>query len=88
MHFSLLVAISLFHLLSHTSSRLPGLAVDGDEGSEIHIVKQVGKVAALKKLVNEQQFDFEKAFISHCGMVSDEGNASFNGICFVYLFVC
>ncbi|ORY96388.1 L-glutamine D-fructose 6-phosphate amidotansferase [Syncephalastrum racemosum] len=45
-----------------------GLAVDGDEASEIHIVKQVGKVAALKKLVNEQQFDFEKAFISHCGM--------------------
>ncbi|KAI9266492.1 putative GFA1-glucosamine--fructose-6-phosphate transaminase [Phascolomyces articulosus] len=45
-----------------------GLAVDGESSDETYIFKQVGKVAALKKLVNEQQVDFEKAFISHCGM--------------------
>ncbi|KAI9497887.1 isomerising glucosamine-fructose-6-phosphate aminotransferase [Zychaea mexicana] len=45
-----------------------GLAVDGDKKKETVIIKQVGKVAALKKLVNEQDIDFSKAFVSHCGM--------------------
>ncbi|KAL1932389.1 hypothetical protein VTP01DRAFT_9445 [Rhizomucor pusillus] len=45
-----------------------GLAADGDKENEVLIVKQVGKVAALKKLVSEQQIDFSKTFISHCGM--------------------
>lgn len=31
-------------------------------------MKQVGKVAALRKLVDEQQVDFGKPFISQCGM--------------------
>jgi glucosamine--fructose-6-phosphate aminotransferase (isomerizing) len=31
-------------------------------------MKQVGKVAALRKLVDEQTLDFERSFISHCGM--------------------
>ena len=43
--------------------------MDGDNEKEILIIKQVGKVAALKKLVNEQKSDFSKSFISHCGMV-------------------
>ncbi|KAG0170275.1 glutamine--fructose-6-phosphate transaminase (isomerizing) [Apophysomyces sp. BC1034] len=45
-----------------------GLAVDGDEVNETYIFKQVGKVAALRKLTFEQTVDFEKTFISHCGM--------------------
>ncbi|CAO3623588.1 unnamed protein product [Cunninghamella echinulata] len=45
-----------------------GFAVDGDSDDSTLIIKQVGKVAALKKLVNEQPVDFEKTFISHCGM--------------------
>jgi len=45
-----------------------GLAIDGDETSEVFIYKQVGKVAALKKLVSEQNIDLERPFISHCGM--------------------
>ncbi|KAI9319665.1 L-glutamine D-fructose 6-phosphate amidotransferase [Dichotomocladium elegans] len=45
-----------------------GLAADGDNESETYIFKQVGKVAALKKLVDGQAIDFEKTFISHCGM--------------------
>ncbi|KAI9312972.1 putative GFA1-glucosamine--fructose-6-phosphate transaminase [Dichotomocladium elegans] len=45
-----------------------GLACDGDADNETYIFKQVGKVAALKKLVNEQHIDFDKSFISHCGM--------------------
>ncbi|KAI7904756.1 glutamine-fructose-6-phosphate transaminase [Cokeromyces recurvatus] len=44
-----------------------GLAVDGDN-DDILIMKQVGKVAALKKLVFDEQIDFGKPFISHCGM--------------------
>ncbi|CAG8757603.1 12674_t:CDS:2, partial [Cetraspora pellucida] len=45
-----------------------GLAVDGDANCEVFIYKQVGKVAALKKLVSEQEVDFERQFVSHCGM--------------------
>ncbi|KAG0168468.1 glutamine--fructose-6-phosphate transaminase (isomerizing) [Apophysomyces sp. BC1034] len=45
-----------------------GLAADGDMEGETYIFKQVGKVAALKKLVDEQTCDFEKTFVSHCGM--------------------
>ncbi|KAI8997469.1 glutamine-fructose-6-phosphate transaminase [Pilobolus umbonatus] len=44
-----------------------GFAVDGDK-EDITIMKQVGKVAALRKLVKEQTVDFNKHFISHCGM--------------------
>ncbi|CAO3663574.1 unnamed protein product [Rhizopus stolonifer] len=44
-----------------------GFAVDGDNDEAV-IIKQVGKVAALRKLVDEQPLDFEKPFISHCGM--------------------
>ncbi|SAM04280.1 hypothetical protein [Absidia glauca] len=45
-----------------------GFACDGDSDDTAIIIKQVGKVSALKKLVDEQQIDFDKAFISHCGM--------------------
>ncbi|ORX62069.1 isomerising glucosamine-fructose-6-phosphate aminotransferase [Hesseltinella vesiculosa] len=45
-----------------------GLAVDGDNEETTLIIKQVGKVAALKKLVDEQPVDFQKTFISHTGM--------------------
>ncbi|CDS12111.1 hypothetical protein LRAMOSA04306 [Lichtheimia ramosa] len=45
-----------------------GIAIDGDAEQETYIVKQVGKVSALKKLVEEQHIDYEKTFISHCGM--------------------
>ncbi|KAI8336347.1 glutamine-fructose-6-phosphate transaminase [Chlamydoabsidia padenii] len=44
-----------------------GMAVDGDE-HDIAIYKEVGKVAALRKLVGEQPVDFKQTFISHCGM--------------------
>lgn len=44
-----------------------GFAVDGDK-EDIIIMKQVGKVAALRKLVDEQPIDFAKPFISQCGM--------------------
>jgi hypothetical protein len=47
---------------------LLGFAIDGDNEDAV-IIKQVGKVAALRKLVDEQPLDFEKPFISHCGMV-------------------
>jgi glucosamine--fructose-6-phosphate aminotransferase (isomerizing) len=46
------------------------VAVDGDTEEEVLIVKQVGKVAALRKLIDEQKVDFGKTFISHCSMVS------------------
>ncbi|CAG8714099.1 17976_t:CDS:2, partial [Racocetra persica] len=45
-----------------------GLAVDGDNETEVILFKQVGKVAALKKLVSEQNVDFEKEFVNHCAM--------------------
>jgi hypothetical protein len=45
-----------------------GLAIDGDKKNEVFAVKEVGKVASLKKLVDEQSFDLEKVFDSHAGI--------------------
>ncbi|KAF2262536.1 glucosamine-fructose-6-phosphate aminotransferase [Lojkania enalia] len=45
-----------------------GLAIDGDKKNEVFAVKEVGKVAALKKLVDEQHFDETKVFDSHAGI--------------------
>jgi glucosamine--fructose-6-phosphate aminotransferase (isomerizing) len=45
-----------------------GLAIDGDKKNEVYAVKEVGKVAALKKLVDEQNFDLNKVFDSHAGI--------------------
>lgn len=58
-----------YGLTCHT---MIGIAIDGDAEQETYIVKQVGKVSALKKMVEEQHIDYEKTFISHCGMVSDD----------------
>eukprot|EP00842_Homolaphlyctis_polyrhiza_P004185 jgi/Hompol1/4768/HPOL_003866-RA len=45
------------------------LAIDGDNEGEILIHKQVGKVAALRKLINEDKsLDFTKTFVSHTSM--------------------
>jgi glucosamine--fructose-6-phosphate aminotransferase (isomerizing) len=48
-----------------------GFAIDGDkeDHSEVLLFKQVGKVAALRKLISEQQsLDMEKKFLYHCSM--------------------
>jgi glucosamine--fructose-6-phosphate aminotransferase (isomerizing) len=45
-----------------------GLAIDGDKKNEVFAVKEVGKVASLKKLVDEQNFDLTKVFDSHAGI--------------------
>jgi glucosamine--fructose-6-phosphate aminotransferase (isomerizing) len=45
-----------------------GLAIDGDKKNEVIAVKEVGKVAALRKLVEEQQLDETKVFDSHAGI--------------------
>ncbi|EPQ26823.1 uncharacterized protein PFL1_05458 [Pseudozyma flocculosa PF-1] len=45
-----------------------GLAVDGDNESDTLIFKQVGKVAALRKHIDEAPVDFNKTFISQMGM--------------------
>lgn len=45
-----------------------GLAIDGDKKNEVFAVKEVGKVAALKKLVEESKFDEAKVFDSHAGI--------------------
>ncbi|KAG0049828.1 glutamine--fructose-6-phosphate transaminase (isomerizing) [Gryganskiella cystojenkinii] len=46
-----------------------GLAIDGDGVKEVLIFKEVGKVAALSKLIEESKtIDWTKTFDSHCGM--------------------
>ncbi|KAJ1544822.1 glutamine--fructose-6-phosphate transaminase (isomerizing), partial [Cladochytrium tenue] len=45
-----------------------GIAIDGDADGEVFIFKQVGKVGALKKRIDEEKLDFTKTFISHGGM--------------------
>lgn len=45
-----------------------GLAIDGDKKKEVLAFKEVGKVAKLKKLVDESDIDLEKIFDSHAGI--------------------
>ncbi|KAL9096238.1 MAG: hypothetical protein Q9165_001761 [Trypethelium subeluteriae] len=45
-----------------------GLAVDGDKKNEVFAFKEVGKVAKLKALIEEEKPDFTKVFDSHVGI--------------------
>ena len=45
-----------------------GFAIDGDKKNEVFAFKEVGKVAKLKKLVDESDLDLTKIFDSHCGI--------------------
>ncbi|KAI9317044.1 hypothetical protein BX666DRAFT_2027112 [Dichotomocladium elegans] len=45
-----------------------GVAIDGDNEHETYIIKQSGKVSALRQLVDSQAIQFDKTFISHAGM--------------------
>ncbi|RKP20552.1 isomerising glucosamine-fructose-6-phosphate aminotransferase [Rozella allomycis CSF55] len=46
-----------------------GVAVDGDKDGEVLIFKQVGKVAALRKLIEESKTnDMNRKFLSHTSM--------------------
>lgn len=45
-----------------------GFAIDGDKKNEVFAFKEVGKVAKLKKLVDESELDLTKIFDSHCGI--------------------
>ncbi|RDA93130.1 hypothetical protein CP533_4068 [Ophiocordyceps camponoti-saundersi (nom. inval.)] len=45
-----------------------GLAVDGDKKNEVYAFKEVGKVAKLKKLIDESKINLEKVFDSHAGI--------------------
>ncbi|KAJ9137876.1 Glucosamine-fructose-6-phosphate aminotransferase [Pleurostoma richardsiae] len=45
-----------------------GLAIDGDKKNEVFAFKEVGKVASLKKLIDEADLDLTKVFDSHAGI--------------------
>ena len=45
-----------------------GLAVDGDKKKEVFAFKEVGKVAKLKELIDENKLDLTKIFDSRCGI--------------------
>ena len=45
-----------------------GLAVDGDKKNEVYAFKEVGKVAKLKQLIEEEKPDLTKVFDSHAGI--------------------
>ncbi|CAF9924577.1 MAG: glutamine--fructose-6-phosphate transaminase (isomerizing) [Heterodermia speciosa] len=45
-----------------------GLAVDGDKKNEVFAFKEVGKVAKLKQLIDEEKPDLTKVFDSHAGI--------------------
>lgn len=45
-----------------------GLAVDGDKKNEVFAFKEVGKVAKLKELVEQEKPDPTKIFDSHAGI--------------------
>lgn len=41
--------------------------MDGDKKNEVFAFKEVGKVAKLKALIEEEKPDMSKFFDSHCG---------------------
>ena len=45
-----------------------GLAVDGDKKNQVFAFKEVGKVAKLRKLIEEEKPDMTKVFDSHVGI--------------------
>jgi glucosamine--fructose-6-phosphate aminotransferase (isomerizing) len=45
-----------------------GLAIDGDKKKEVLAFKEVGKVAKLRKLIDESTLDSTKIFDSHEGI--------------------
>ncbi|OAX83538.1 hypothetical protein ACJ72_02097 [Emergomyces africanus] len=45
-----------------------GLAVDGDKKNEVFAFKEVGKVAKLRELIDNSDFDLSKTFDSHAGI--------------------
>ncbi|TKA78536.1 Glutamine--fructose-6-phosphate aminotransferase [isomerizing] [Cryomyces minteri] len=45
-----------------------GLAVDGDKKNEVFAFKEVGKVAKLKQLIEDEKPDLTKVFDSHAGI--------------------
>ncbi|KAL9476767.1 hypothetical protein ACSS6W_006608 [Trichoderma asperelloides] len=45
-----------------------GLAIDGDKKKEVLAFKEVGKVAKLRKLIDESSLDLTKVFDSHAGI--------------------
>ncbi|KAF2222353.1 glucosamine-fructose-6-phosphate aminotransferase [Elsinoe ampelina] len=45
-----------------------GLAIDGDKKNEVFAFKEVGKVAKLKALIEEEKPDLTKVFDSHAGI--------------------
>jgi glutamine---fructose-6-phosphate transaminase (isomerizing) len=61
-------ALSGLQRLEYRGYDSAGMAVDGDSENEIYLFKQVGKVAALRKLIDEQQVDMNKKFIAHAGI--------------------
>jgi glucosamine--fructose-6-phosphate aminotransferase (isomerizing) len=45
-----------------------GIAIDGDRENEIYIIREIGKVAELKKEYDAQGFNQDATFISHSGI--------------------
>lgn len=45
-----------------------GIAIDGDKYNEVRLFKEVGKVSALRKLIDASELDTTKTFLSHVGI--------------------
>lgn len=55
-----------------------GLMIDGDEAGQVQCHKIIGKVAALKQLIDDDEVDLEKIHTSHVGIAHTRWAA--NGI--------
>ncbi|EGF79594.1 hypothetical protein BATDEDRAFT_17096 [Batrachochytrium dendrobatidis JAM81] len=63
---SLLTGLSRLEYRGYDSA---GIAIDGDTEGNVLLFKQVGKVAALRKKIEEQKdLDTDKIFVAHAGM--------------------
>lgn len=63
--YSLFTGLSRLEYRGYDSA---GLAVDGDKKNEVFAFKEVGKVAKLKQLIEDEKPDLTKIFDSHAGI--------------------
>lgn len=63
-----LLSVSGLARLEYRGYDSAGLAIDGDKRNEVFAFKEVGKVAKLKQLIEDEKPDLTKVFDSHAGI--------------------
>lgn len=60
-----IISLACMHSAEQNHS---GIGIDGDSANEVVLFKQVGKVAALRKLISESSIDMQRPFVNQCSI--------------------